>query len=55
MAFVVSGEAGEAVLGEEDRGGLEGPADVVAVAVDHTDDATCRGGGGREPGSGEEG
>lgn len=40
VGFEVESEAGEAVLGEEDWGGLEGPADVVAVAVDHEDDAT---------------
>lgn len=37
VGFEVESEAGEAVLGEEDRRGLEGPADVVAVAVDHED------------------
>lgn len=55
VAFDVESEAGEAVLGEEDGGGLERPADVVAVAVDHEDDATWRrGGGGGEPRAGEE-
>lgn len=40
MAVEVEGEGGEAVLGEEDRRGLKRPADVIAVAVDHADDAT---------------
>lgn len=53
VGFEVESEAGEAVLGEEDWGGLEGPADVVAVAVDHEDDATWRVGDG-EPLAGEE-
>lgn len=55
VAFDVESEAGEAVLGEEDGCGLERPADVVAVAVDHEDEATWRGrGGGGEPRAGEE-
>lgn len=55
VAFDVESEASEAVLGEEDGGGLERPADVVAVAVDHEDDATWRRRGGRgEPRAGEE-
>lgn len=53
VGFEVESEAGEAVLGEEDWGGLERPADVVAVAVDHEDDATWRVGDG-EPLAGEE-
>lgn len=43
VAFEVESEAGETLLGEENWGGLEGPADVVAVAVDHEDEATWRG------------
>lgn len=31
----IEGVAGKAVLGQEDRGGLEGPTDVVAVAMNH--------------------
>lgn len=54
MALEVESEGGEAHLGEENRGGLESPADVVAIAVDHADDGTWRGGEGL-PGSGEEG
>lgn len=38
MALEVERETGEGVLGEEDRSGLEGPGDVVAVAVDHEDE-----------------
>lgn len=45
VALEVEREAGEAHLGEEDGGGLEGPADVVAVAVDHEDDGAWRGEG----------
>lgn len=61
VAREVEGEAGEPVLGEEDGGGLEGPADVVAVAVDHTDQGSGTAGWGtrwrnlREPGAGEKG
>lgn len=54
MAGEIEGEAREAGAGEEDGGGLEGPADVVAVAVDHADDGAGRRGGG-QPGAGEEG
>lgn len=54
MAFQVDGDGGEARFGEEDRGGLEGPADVITVAVDHTNEATWRGGE-RGPRTGEEG
>lgn len=57
VALEVEGEASETHLGEEDWGGLEGPGDVVAVAVDHEDDGAWWGGGcgGGEPGPGEEG
>lgn len=44
MAFEVKGEASEAGSGEEDGGGLESPADVVAVAMDHEDEGSGRGG-----------
>lgn len=37
MALKVKGEAGETHLGKENWSGLEGPADVVAIAMDHTD------------------
>lgn len=40
MAGEIEGEAGEAVLGQEDGGGLEGPADVVAIAMDHEHKST---------------
>ncbi|CAL9004443.1 unnamed protein product, partial [Prunus brigantina] len=43
VTFEVESEAGETLLGEENWGGLEGPADVVAVAVDHEEEATWRG------------
>lgn len=39
VTFDVESETSEAVLGEEDGGGLKSPADVVAIAVDHTDEA----------------
>lgn len=55
MAFDVERERGESVLGKEDWGGLKGPADGVAVAVNHADDATWRGGGWGLPRFGEEG
>lgn len=45
MALKVKSKASETHLGKEDRGGLEGPGDVVAVAVDHEDEATWRGEG----------
>jgi hypothetical protein len=38
VAREVGGEAGEPEAREEDRRGLERPADVVAVAVDHEDE-----------------
>ncbi|KAG2680223.1 hypothetical protein I3760_11G088100 [Carya illinoinensis] len=47
MAFEVKSEAWETVLGKEDKGSLEGLADVIAVAMDHADEATSRGGGGQ--------
>ncbi|CAB4261398.1 unnamed protein product [Prunus armeniaca] len=43
VAFEVESEAGETLLGEENWGGLEGPADFVVVAVDHEDEAMLRG------------
>lgn len=43
VAFEVESEAGEALLGEEDGGGLESPADVVSIAVDHEDERSRRG------------
>lgn len=49
MAFEVESEAGETHLGEEDGSGLEGPADVVAVAMDHEDEGSGRGGRQRKP------
>ncbi len=49
MAFQVKSKAGKTLLGKEDWGGLEGPADVVAVAVDHADEGTWRGGGEGKP------
>ena len=55
MAGQVEGVAGEAGGGEEDGGGLEGPADIVAVAMDHADHGPRGGGVGGEPGAGEEG
>lgn len=54
VAGEVEGAAGEAVAGEEDGGGLEGPADVVAVAVDHADEG-ARGRRRGQPGPGEKG
>ncbi|KAG6687773.1 hypothetical protein I3843_11G088700 [Carya illinoinensis] len=45
MAFEVKSEACKTVLGKEDKGSLEGPADVVVVAMDHADEATSRRGG----------
>lgn len=39
VTFEVESETSEAVLGEEDGSGLKGPADAVAIAVDHTDEA----------------
>lgn len=38
VTLEIERETGEGVLGEEDRSGLEGPGDVVAVAVDHEDE-----------------
>ncbi|KAL6293411.1 hypothetical protein ACE6H2_001553 [Prunus campanulata] len=43
VAFEVESESGETLLGEVNWGGLEGRVDVVAVAVDHEDEATGRG------------
>lgn len=43
MAFEVESETGETHLSEEDCSGLECPADVVAVTVDHEDDGAWRG------------
>lgn len=43
MALEVKGKASKAHLGEEDWGGLEGPADVIAIAMDHADDGFWRG------------
>lgn len=42
VAREVGGEAGEAGAGQEDGRGLERPADVVAVAVDHEDERPRR-------------
>lgn len=44
MALEIKGKTGKSVLGEEDWGGLKRPADVIAIAVDHTDDAAWRAG-----------
>lgn len=44
VALEIEGKTGKSVLGEEDWGGLKRPANVIAVAVDHADDATWRGG-----------
>jgi len=49
VALEVDGEAGESRLGQEDGGRLEGPGDVVAVAVDHEDDGAWGDGGVWEP------
>lgn len=54
MALKVKSKASKAHLGEEDWGGLEGPADVIAIAMDHADDGFWRGVEGL-PCSGEEG
>lgn len=43
MALEVESETSETHLSEEDWSGLEGPADVVAVTVDHEDDGAWRG------------
>ncbi|PQQ21631.1 hypothetical protein Pyn_15074 [Prunus yedoensis var. nudiflora] len=43
VAFEVESESGETMLGEVNWGGLEGPADVVAIVMDHEDEATGRG------------
>lgn len=45
VALEVKGETGETHLGQIDRGGLKGPADVVSVAVHHEDEAAWRGAG----------
>lgn len=42
MALEVESEAGETLLGKKDGSGLEGPRDVVAVAVDHEDEGARR-------------
>jgi len=54
VALEVHGEAGEPRLGQEDGSRLEGPGDVVAVAVDHEDDGAWGGRGVWEPGPCEE-
>lgn len=35
VAGKIESIAGESMLGQEDRGGLEGPADVVAIPMNH--------------------
>ena len=49
MAFKVKGKASETLLGEEDGSGLKSPADVVAIAMDHEDESSRRGGRKRKP------
>lgn len=49
MAFDVKSKTGETHLSEEDGSGLEGPADVVAIAMDHEDESSRRGGRKRKP------
>ncbi|KAG9452705.1 hypothetical protein H6P81_005609 [Aristolochia fimbriata] len=54
MSLEIERDGSEAHLSEKDGSGLEGPADVVPIAVDHTDDGTGRRVK-RQPSSGEEG
>lgn len=42
VTFEVESETSETLSGEEDCGGLKGPADVVSIAMDHTDEAVWR-------------
>lgn len=43
MAFKVKSKTSETHLSKEDGSGLEGPADVVAIAMDHEDESARRG------------
>lgn len=42
MTFNVESKASETHLSEKDGSGLESPADVIAVAMDHEDETTWR-------------